>query len=83
MKDSLFDRDYLFQSVTRDLNLDSIEEVMTHMMNVNLAAVQVCNFTNKSVIISRKTRLNRFIEYEEHECYLTDSIERILTAESS
>ncbi len=83
MKDSLSDRDYLFQSVTRDLNLDSIEEVMTHMMNVNLAAVQICNFTNKSVIISRKARLNRLIEYEEHECYLTDSIETILTAESS
>jgi hypothetical protein len=69
--------------MTRDLNLDSIDEVMTHIINVNLAAVQICNFTNKSVIISRKARLDRFIEYEEHECYLIDSIEAILTAKSS
>jgi hypothetical protein len=83
MKDSLSERDYLFQSVTRDLNLDSIDEVMTHMINVNLAAVQVCNFTNKSITISRKARLDRLIEYEEHECYFIDSIETILTTESS
>jgi hypothetical protein len=83
MKNLLFNRDYLFQSMTCDLNLDSIKEVMTHMINVNLAAMQVCNFTNKSIIISRKTRLNRFIEYEKHECYLTDSIKTILTTKSS
>jgi hypothetical protein len=82
IKNSLFDRDYYFQSVTRDLNLDLIEEIMTHMINVNLDAVQICNFTNKSVIISRRARLNRLIEYEEHKCYFTDSIETILTAES-
>ncbi len=75
-------RDYLIQSVFRDLNLDSIDEVMTHMMNINIVAVQICNFTNKSIVISRKARLKRIIEYEEHECYLTDSKETSLVTES-
>jgi hypothetical protein len=66
-------RNYLFQSVSRDLNLEFVDDVMTRMMNANLAAVQVYNFTDKSVVISRKARLDRIIEYEEHDCYATDS----------
>jgi hypothetical protein len=39
MKESISDRDYFFQSVSRELNLDRTNDVMIHMMNVNLAAV--------------------------------------------
>jgi hypothetical protein len=42
-------------------------------MNVNFIAVQVCNSINKSVVVSRKSRLDRIIEYEEHECYATNA----------
>ncbi len=55
---------------------------MTHVVNVNLEIVQMCNFTDKSVIIFRKTRLDRIIEYEKHDCYLTDSKETSFVAES-
>ncbi len=76
------ERDYLFQSVSRELNLESNDDVMTHMMNVDLAAVQICNVTNKSVVIPRKARLERFMKYEKHECYVTDATEASLTADS-
>jgi hypothetical protein len=51
-------------------------------MNVNMIAMQVCNFTNKSVIISRKTRLDQLIEYEKHECYSIDAFETFLAVNS-
>jgi hypothetical protein len=81
-KNTLFERDYLFQSVSRELNLERIDEVMTHMIDVNVVAIQISNSTNKSVIISRKARLDRIIEYEEHECYATDAAKESLAAES-
>jgi hypothetical protein len=76
------ERDYLFQSISRELNLESNDDVMTHMMNVNLAAVQICNVTNKSIVISRKTRLERLMKYEKHECYVSNVTKTSLTAES-
>jgi hypothetical protein len=76
------ERDYLFQSVSRELNLESKNDVMTHTMNVDLAAVQICNVTNKSIVISRKTRLERLMKYEKHECYVTDATKTSLTADS-
>ncbi len=82
MKESLFDRDYLFQSISRELNLERIEEIMIHMIDVNVVAVQIINSTNKSVIISRKIRLDRLIEYEEHDCYSINAAEASLAAES-
>jgi hypothetical protein len=82
MKESFSDRDYLFQSISRELNLESIDEIMIHIMTINLAAVQVCNVTNKSVIISRRARLKRLIDYEKHECYVTDAKEAFLAAKS-
>jgi hypothetical protein len=82
MKESFSDRDYLFQSKSRELDLESIDEVMTHIMTINVAAVQVCNVTNKSVIISRKARLKRLIDYEKHECYVIDAKKAFLVVES-
>jgi hypothetical protein len=82
MKDSLSNRNYLFQFISRGLNLEQIDDVMTHMINADLTSVQVCNFTNKSVVVSRRARLDRIIEYEKHECYVIDSIETSLVAES-
>ncbi len=79
---SLSERDYLFQSVTRELNLEYIDQVMTHIMNVNLAAVQIANFTNKSMIVSRKARLDRLMKYKKHECYVIDETEASLAARS-
>ncbi len=79
----LSERDYLFQSISRGLNLESFDEVMTHIVSAHVAAVQICNFTEKPVIIPRRARLDRIIEYEEHECYVTDSIETSLAADSS
>jgi hypothetical protein len=79
----LSERDYLFQSISRELNLESVDEVMTHIMSVNVVAMQVCNFIEKSVIISRRARLDRIIEYEEHECYLIDLEEISLAIEST
>jgi hypothetical protein len=78
----VLNRDYFFQSIFRHLNLESVDDVMTHMMNVNLAAVQICNSTDKSIVISRKARLNRIIEYEEHDCYATDLTKASLAIES-
>jgi hypothetical protein len=52
------------------------------MIDVNVVAIQIFNFTDKSVIISRKARLDRIIEYEEHECYATNAAEESLAAES-
>ncbi len=77
----LSDRDYIFQLVKQELNLERTDEMMTHIINVNLAAMRVINFTNKSVIISRKTRLNRLIKYEKHECYVTNSTKTSLATE--
>jgi hypothetical protein len=73
MKDkSLSERNYFFQFVIRELNLESFDEIMIHIMSANIIAVQVCNSTEKSVVISRRARLDRIIEYEKHECYVTD-----------
>jgi hypothetical protein len=82
MKDkNLSERDYFFQLVVRELNLESFDEIMTHIMSANIIAVQVCNSTEKSVIISRRARLDRIIEYEEHECYAIESSKKLLAAE--
>jgi predicted HAD superfamily phosphohydrolase len=80
---TLLDRNYLFQSISRELNLESIDEILTHMMNVNFIAVQICNSIDKSVVVSRKSRLDRIIEYEEHECYATDSTKTSLATSFS
>lgn len=83
MKDiCLSKRDYLFQLISRELNLERIENVMTHIIDVNFIAVQICNFTNKLIVVSRKARLDRLIEYEKHECYSIDATEFSLVVES-
>jgi hypothetical protein len=82
-KKCLFERDYLFQFISRVLNLKSIDEVMTHIINAHIAAMQIRNVTDKIVIISRKYRLNRIIEYEEHECYHTDLVKTSLAVDST
>ncbi len=43
----LSDRDYIFQFVKQELNFERTDEMMTHIINVNLAAVRIINFTNK------------------------------------
>jgi hypothetical protein len=81
MKRILSDRDFLFQSIHRELSLEFIDEVMTHIVTINLAAMQMCNVTNKSVIILRKARLERLMKYEKHECYSIDIQKTLLVAE--
>jgi hypothetical protein len=80
---SLSKRNYFFQLVVRELNLESFDEVMIHIMSANIVAVQVCNSTEKSVVISRRVRLDRIIEYEKHECYFIDSKKTSLAIEST
>jgi hypothetical protein len=83
MKDkNLSNRNYFFQLVARELNLESFDEVMIHIMNANIVAMQICNSTEKSVVISRRARLNHIIEYEKHECYFIDSEKTSFAIES-
>jgi hypothetical protein len=48
------------------------------IVNANIAAVQICNVIEKPAIISRKARLDRILNAEKHECYVTNSIEASL-----
>ncbi len=82
MKKTLLDRDFLFQSISRELNLELIDDVMTHVVDAHTTFVQIANSTDKLVMISRKTRLDRIMNYEEHECYVTNSSKTSLTAKS-
>jgi hypothetical protein len=66
-----FNRDFLFESnndiLTKSLN--DLDDFYTHVCDCNLAFVHVKNARIDSVIISSRTRLDIFTEYEKERCF--------------
>ena len=54
-------------------NLDSEDDVFSHIVNVNVSMMQVRNVTDNSSTISRHAKLNRILDYEKKDCYMTTS----------
>ena len=69
---SLFvDRDYIFELDWRSLIafLKITEDFYIHIVNCNMTMIQIKNDLSTSAKISRRVRLNLFIEYEEKDCF--------------
>jgi hypothetical protein len=64
-------RDFLFE-LNNDIltkSLSDLDEFYTHVCDCNLTFVHVKNALINSMMISLKTRLEIFIEYEKEECF--------------
>ena len=65
-------RDYLFQSAT-SIELESEDDVFTHVIDTNINFVQIRNATTESVVLSKYVKLERIQDYKEENCYLAAS----------
>ena len=65
------DRDYIFEFNQRSLIafLRITEDFYTHIVDCNMTVIQMKNDLSTSAKISRRVRLNLFIEYEEKDCF--------------
>ena len=67
-----FDKDYMFHSKV-NFELKSKKNVYFHIVNVNIFMIQICNIIDETYIISRHVKLNRVLDYEKKDCYMTTS----------
>ena len=70
-KSLLVDRDYIFELDRRSLIafLRVTRDFYTHIVDCNMTMIQMKNDLSISTKISRRARLNLFIEYEEKNCF--------------
>ena len=67
----LKNRDYMFFSYQQTSNRFGIEEnVLSHIIDAHICAVQVNNILNISIIIDRNSRLNIVLDYEKKDYYV-------------
>ena len=76
------DRDLMFMSTKLSDCLDFDDDVLNHIIDVNMCVVQANNTFDKSIIIIKNSRLNIVQEYEEKDCYAIFNDYDHLTAES-
>ena len=76
------EQDFLFQPIAQRLNLGPQSSPRAHIVDFKLAVVEVQNATDCPVIIPRKKRLGKIINYEEEDCYAVSVEEAHLAAEA-
>lgn len=76
-------RDYVFHSQITSLNLDFEDDVLTHIVDVNIDMIQVRNATNKSTLLLKSLKLERVLNYIEKECYVANLAHAHLAVELS
>ena len=74
------DQDFLFQPVLQGLNLGPQRGPRAHIIDTNFTFVEVQNATNRTVVIPRKARLGKVLDYKEEGCYAVDASETHLAA---
>lgn len=65
-------RDYVFHSQITSLNLDIEDNVLAHIVDVNIFMIQIRNVTKKSVVLLKNVRLEKMLNYTEKDCYATN-----------
>ena len=73
------DRNYFFHFIS-NVKLKSNDEFFVHIVDVNVDVVQIRNVTNKSCIIFRNVKIDKFHDFEKENCYVVDSKNRHLAA---
>lgn len=63
-------RNFIFMSTKLSNRFKSNKNVLNHITNASMCAIQVNNITNKSIIIEKNSRLNTIQKYKEKECYI-------------
>ena len=76
-----FDRNYMFHSKT-SFNFKSKNDVFIHIVDANMSMMQIRNVITKAIIISRHAKLERVLNYEKKDCYLTLSNDAHLVVKS-
>ena len=77
----LKNHNYIFLSYQQTFNRFEIEEnVLSHIIDVHMCAVQVNNILDTSIIIDKNFRLNIVHDYEEKKCYAMFTKNNHLTA---
>ena len=74
------EQDFLFQPVLQGLNLGQQRGPRAHIIDSNFKFVEVQNATDRPVVIPRKIRLGKVIDYKEEGCYAISSEEAHLAA---
>ena len=79
---SLFvDRDLIFLSQI-STHFEKEEDILFHIVDANMCAIQINNATNKSIIIVRNCRFDIVQKYEKKECYVAFAKHDYLVANS-
>ena len=82
-KSKLFkNRDLMFMSMKLSDCFNFDDNVLSHIIDVNMCVVQINNIFDKSIIIFKNFRLNIVQEYEEEDCYAVFNDYDHLIAES-
>ena len=75
-----FDRDFLFESQCAEY-LDDDDDVLTHIVDVEFHHVMIKNIINYVVQLSKRTRLDSIIEFNQQKCYNFTFDAKFLTTE--
>ena len=82
-KNLFTERDYLFQSAHIFIDLDSEDDVMTHVVDSNMFFVQIRNIISFEIIIFKNLRLDNVIDQTEEDCYPAQSSNAHLAVENN
>ena len=77
---ALSDRDFMFHFSSNSI-LESEDDALSHIVNVNISMIQINNAFNQNVTISRRMRFEILCDYQEKNCYLTFSNNAHLAAD--
>ena len=77
--DLLNDKNYFFQSHIISLDFKIENNIITHVMNVNIFMIHVRNVINKSITMSKYIKLNKIIDFDEKNYYYVDNTNIYLT----
>ena len=68
------ERNYSFQSHIISFNFEIKNNILTHIVDFKTSIIQVKNVIDKTIIVSKHTKLNKIIDFDEKNCYHVDVI---------
>lgn len=76
-------QDFMFQPAAQGLNLGLQDGSRAYIVNTNFSFIEVQNATDQPVVISRKVRLGKVLDYKAERCYAVNANKTYLSAGSS
>ena len=73
--DLSIERDYSFQSHVISINFETKNDIMTHIVDFKTSMIHVKNVIDKTITVSKHTKLDKIFDFDEKNCYHVDVVD--------